>query len=278
VNRLIVLYLRLFARARFRNLHKALFILGARGLGLLNFENEVLSGERHMITKVLPRHIKTARPLFVDVGGHIGNYTQWLLEQFPEATVHVFEPHPSSFARLTQRKWPPRVSCHNLALSHSPAGAMAFYDRRDHNGSHHATFYPEVIGEIHKQSSVEVKVDVDTLDNVAARLGIDRIDLLKIDTEGHELAVLNGARRLLAEGRIGLVHFEFNDMNVISRSFFRDFRTILSGYELFRLLPGDLLPVGTNPLQTELFAFQNILAIPREPAQEVSGQGAVAGA
>src|SRR5262245_39536685 len=250
LNTLIVLYLRLFARARFRNLHKALFILGARGLGLRNFENEVMSGEQHMITKVLPKHVRSRRPVFVDVGGHVGNYTEWLLAQYLDATIHVFEPHPSSFARLEERHWPSQVTCHNIALSQAPAGSRALYDPNDANGSQHATFYPEVIGEIHRRSPVEVKIHVDTLDNGAASQGIDYIDLLKIDTEGHELAVLAGARRMLAEKRIGLVHFEFNEMNMISRSFFRDFREILQGYDLFRLLPRDLLPVGTNPLQT----------------------------
>jgi FkbM family methyltransferase len=276
LNTLIRLYLKLFAKARFRQFHKALFIVGARGLGLLNFENDVMSGERHLIRNVLPRHVKSSHPVFVDVGGHIGNYTQWLLDQYPDANVHVFEPHPYSFARLANRDWSGRVVCHNSALSRAPGAPVALFDRDDGTGSHHATLYPEVIDEIYHRSPTRIMVEVDSLDHVAAAEGIARIDLLKIDTEGHELAVLCGARRLLSEGRIGLIHFEFNEMNVFSRSFFRDFRAILRGYEFFRLLPGDLLPVGSSPLQTELFAFQNILAVPREAVPEVTRQGALA--
>jgi len=42
-------------------------------------------------------------------------------------------------------------------------------------------------------------VRVETLDDIAAKEGVEYIDFLKIDTEGHELAVLSGASRLLRE-------------------------------------------------------------------------------
>jgi hypothetical protein len=106
-------------------------------------------------------------------------------------------------------------------------------------------------------------IPVETLDDVAARENIAYIDFLKIDTEGHELAVLAGASRLLQESKIGYIQFEFNALNVFSRAFFRDFRAILGNYDLFRLLPRGLLPLDDNVITTEIFAFQNILAVPR---------------
>ena len=91
---------------------------------------------------------------------------------------------------------------------------------------------------------------------------IDIIDFLKVDTEGHELAVLQGASSLIEDGRIGCIHFEFNEMNIVSRVFFLDFRELLHNYKLYRLLPNGLLPLGDSPLETELFAYQNIVALP----------------
>jgi hypothetical protein len=101
------------------------------------------------------------------------------------------------------------------------------------------------------------------LDDVAANEGVEYIDFLKIDTEGHELAVLSGGSRLLREKRIGHIQFEFNALHVFSRAFFRDFRNILSDYELYRLLPKGLLPLDTSITSTEIFGFQNILAVPK---------------
>ena len=99
-------------------------------------------------------------------------------------------------------------------------------------------------------------------DVIADLHGVGRIDYLKIDTEGNELAVLEGAARLLAESRVGYIHFEFNEMNVVSRVFLRDFRKLLPSHRLYRLLPRGLLPLGERIVATEIFAFQNILAVP----------------
>jgi hypothetical protein len=53
-----------------------------------------------------------------------------------------------------------------------------------------------------------VLVDVTTLDEFCAVQAVERIDILKIDTEGLDLDVLRGARQLLAEQRIGIVEVE----------------------------------------------------------------------
>jgi hypothetical protein len=44
----------------------------------------------------------------------------------------------------------------------------------------------------------EVEVECETLDHIVVLLGLERIDWLKIDVEGHEIAVLEGARSALA--------------------------------------------------------------------------------
>lgn len=87
--------------------------------------------------------------------------------------------------------------------------------------------------------------------------------LLKIDTEGNELAVLHGAQNALKNGKIEMVHFEFNEMNVISRVFFRDFWNLLHplGFQFYRLLPNSAFEITRySPVDCEIFAFQNIIA------------------
>ena len=49
-----------------------------------------------------------------------------------------------------------------------------------------------------------------------------RFALVKIDTEGHDLTVLRGARAMLAEHRIAVVQFEYNHRWVFARAFLRD--------------------------------------------------------
>jgi hypothetical protein len=90
---------------------------------------------------------------------------------------------------------------------------------------------------------------------------ISQIDFLKIDTEGHELSVLKGASHLISKKNIKLIQFEFNEMNVVSRAYMRDFLGLLANYQLHRLLPDGLLPLNDCVQDTELFGFQNIVAI-----------------
>ena len=57
-------------------------------------------------------------------------------------------------------------------------------------------------------SAVSTSVSTEPLDRFCERQNIDRIDLLKIDTEGHDLSVLQGARKMLADRKIGCVFTE----------------------------------------------------------------------
>jgi hypothetical protein len=103
---------------------------------------------------------------------------------------------------------------------------------------------------------------METLDNYLTEQRLARVDFLKIDTEGNELAVLHGAKQSLAQDRIGIIQFEFNDMNLVSRCFLRDFRLLLPRHKLFRMVRSGLLKIPQTPLRSELFGFQNIVALP----------------
>jgi hypothetical protein len=153
-----------------------------------------------------------------------------------------------------------------MALGQSQS-SLTLYDYADADGSQHASLHETTITEFYDRSAIGTKVAVETLDEVSLREGVQYIDFLKIDTEGHELAVLAGASRMLREHRIGHIQFEFNALHVFSRAFFRDFREILSDYTLYRLLPKGLLPLDSNITATEIFGFQNILAVPRFPGR-----------
>ena len=85
--------------------------------------------------------------------------------------------------------------------------------------------------------------------------------LLKIDTEGHELEVLKGFEPYIRQNKVDLIHFEFNEMNVASRVFFKDFWEFLPNYDFYRMLQDGLIPIKNyNPVYCEIFAYQNIVA------------------
>src|SRR6202042_3792854 len=86
-------------------------------------------------------------------------------------------------------------------------------------------------------------IRVTTLDSYAAESRVPWFALVKIDTEGHDLAVLRGARGLLAGHRIAVVQFEYNHRWVFARAFLRDAFDLLGG---FGYQVGKLTPVGVE--------------------------------
>lgn len=257
---LIALYRPVFARRALQPVNKLLFRLALSGMGVLNYRTAAHSGEDVFLRRWLPR-LLAADGDILDVGANQGDYTAAITDLRPEARVHCFEPHPGTFAILQQRMKGRNVETVNTAVGEL-AGELELHDYAGASGSSHASVYKDVIERIHGGKSASLRVPVITLDEYASLRGIRRIALLKIDTEGHEFKVLLGCRELLRAGAIDAVQFEFNQMNVASRVFFRDFMDLLQGFSMYRLLPGGMLPLEPYvPVYHEVFAFQNIVAI-----------------
>jgi FkbM family methyltransferase len=253
-------YAALFARPAARRLNYFLFDCATRGLGVLNYHSLVASGETHFIQKFLPKKLSRTPAIF-DVGANVGDYTALLRQQFPDALIHAFEPNPESFAQL-QRQASSKTICRPIGLSAVP-GEFDLFQASGTHSSPHASLYHDVIQDLHAQATKSVRVKLETLDGYLQEHKLARVDFLKIDTEGNELAVLQGAKQALAENRIGIIQFEFNDMNLVSRCYLRDFRLLLPRHKLFRLVRSGLLKIPQTPLRSELFAFQNIVALPK---------------
>jgi FkbM family methyltransferase len=255
------LYAFLFSRSYFYRFNRALHHASLRGLGVLNYKNVVVSGERRFMERCLS---SSEAPTVVDVGANVGDYSAMVLEARKNAIVFAFEPHPETFNRLTARlSSTSNFVATNAACGGGP-GKLLLYDHEGKSGTGHASLLPGVIERIHGDKSNQHEVDVTTLDRFAADHDIPRIDLLKIDTEGTELEVLKGARDLLREGRIRAIQFEFNEMNIVSRVFLKDFYELIPNYRFYRLLRHGLGPLDPySPLACEVFAFQNIVALPK---------------
>ena len=85
--------------------------------------------------------------------------------------------------------------------------------------------------------------------------------MLKIDVEGFELEVLKGAEKLLREGRIKIIQFEFNEVNIIQRRFLKDFYDELPGFDFYRLDENRLIALNEWQPKHEIFLFQKVIAI-----------------
>lgn len=232
-------------------------------IGIGNFKDMETSGEAHFLRTVLP-HFQS--PVVFDVGANEGEYTQAVLSISADAQVIAFEPHPQTFERLKgQHSSNSRVACLNFALG-DKAGTAEIFDYCQASGTQHASLYREIIADLHNGQPASHQVEVRTVDDIVSQCQIPRIDLLKIDVEGHELAVLKGAEKTIRSGVVGIIQFEFNEMNVVSRTYFKDFWDFLPEYNFYRLLPGGEIPLTTySAVFCEVFGYQNIVCL-RKPA------------
>lgn len=257
------LYTITFGRPFFYRFNYVLFLLGLRGMGFLNYEDNknIDSGEKRFLDAYLKNKNNF---VLVDVGANVGGYIKEVMNINPKVSVFGFEPHPVTFEKLKkniEEYSSKNISIFNIGLSNQKQ-KLFLYDHRDNDGSAHASIHKEVIEQIHRSSSICYEVDVETLDDFVFKHQIEKINLLKIDTEGNELNVLLGANNSLESGLIEVIHFEFNEMNVISSTFFKNFWDLLDDFDFFRVLHDGMHHIPTyNALTCEIFAYQNILAV-----------------
>ena len=255
------LYAQMFTKKKFLRLNNFLFDLSIRGLGILNFKTFEISGEKFF--KQFLKKNYSLKTVF-DVGANNGNYSGLFQDN---CKVYAFEPNPKSFRNLAVRfENVDNVTTLDFGLS-DLEGTVKIYDRSDIEGSEHASIFEKVITEIHKEVAHGIDIQLTTLDNFVLKNEIDHISLLKIDTEGNELAVLKGAIKTIKKAQIDIIHIEFNEMNVISKVFLKDFVDLLPEFNFYRLLPNSFLPIdykSNRSLRYELFAFQNIIAFRKQ--------------
>ena len=134
----------------------------------------------------------------MDVGANVGQTSLEFYGCFPEATIHAFEPVQATYAKLKENtRHIKTVKTHRLAVGAASGVAKIWLQENNQTNSLNAALNVET-------QSCE-NVEVTTLDEFAERNGIQQIDILKTDTENFDLAVIEGASRLLRERRVSFI-------------------------------------------------------------------------
>lgn len=131
------------------------------------------------------RDLVPAGGVVVDAGANRGLYSYWLSRK--AAHVYAFEPNPQLF-RYLRRSCPRNVTPVNVALS-NVNGQATLYVPRSLDGE----------GSIEKrqEDAVMFSVATERLDD----LGLPPVDSMKIDVEGHELELIEGAHECILRDR-----------------------------------------------------------------------------
>ena len=123
----------------------------------------------------------------VDIGAHVGYYTLLAAcDVGPRGCVFAFEPHPQNFRALRENL--DRNSCTNVvALPYAVSDSIGEASFHEHQSSYEHS--------LHRRGSAltSLRVPTVTLDSFFSDRGWPRIDLIKMDAEGSESAILKGA-------------------------------------------------------------------------------------
>lgn len=153
--------------------------------------------------------------------------------------LYLFSPAPSTFGYLRDRLGAQNHVLHyeQVALSgESSEGAIMYVsDQSSGINSLHANPLRD------DEKQIEI-IKVTAVDFCEAHK-IQKVQLLKCDTEGHDMEVIRGALPMLADGSISVLQFEYNHQWVFSRNFLRDAFIAIEKlpYKLAKLQPDHLL-------------------------------------
>jgi len=148
------------------------------------------------------KHKGFAPNFVVDVGAHLGNFTKGCRDLWPDVDVHMFEANPNADEVLKTIGFP-----YNITLLTDTVGEKYTYYMTDKwllsSGN---SIFRENTPEFGDTHIIKYELKSNTLDNI---LNNDRrVDLLKLDTQGSEIKILNGALELV--GRTDYILIESN--------------------------------------------------------------------
>lgn len=220
------------------------------------------NGELHVM-KFVKKNCdgRNVAPVIFDVGAHTGGYARELNLVFGKnARLFCFEPSKNLFAELNEntRGYSDSVESYNLGLGDAKS-SVTLYD----SGNHIPTTLSDAFSILDEKVASTETIEIVRLDEFCAERNIEKIDFLKVDVEGNELKVLQGAGEMINRAQIDFIQFEFGQHCVASKSFFYDFYSLLKhNYELFRVLPNALYKIEKYQTKLEIFvSATNYLAV-----------------
>lgn len=203
-----------------------------------------------------------------DIGANVGEYTASIFDIAESmgghrSDVHCFEPSPATFSKLqsamAKYQSEGKVFCINAGLS-DLNGTRDLYIKEEGSGIN--SFYNRRLEGLGISYSGCETVKVITVDNYCRENDISHIDFMKVDVEGHELAVMRGATEMLKKQSIDYIQFEYGGCWIDSRVLFLDMYDFLTsfGYIIGKIMPKGIEFYDKYDQRLETFQMANLLA------------------
>jgi FkbM family methyltransferase len=221
------------------------------------------NGERWFLHALLYGHVarRSGRPFVViDAGANIGDYTRAVLREAAKSksdvVVHAFEPSPRCARTLREEfSGDRRVQVVEAAVAEQAGRAPLF---AGDSGSTQASLLSRDI----LVGATSTDVALLRLEDYLRDMGLDRIDLLKLDVEGSELAALEGLGSALNVDCVRAIQLEYGGTTLDSGTSLREIYACLAdrGYAVAKLFPRFLEIRAYQPWM-EHYTYANYVAL-----------------
>jgi FkbM family methyltransferase len=205
----------------------------------------------------LLKKIGIDEPIVWDVGANQGLYTKAILQKFPRAQVYAFEPSPFLLNNLSATfENDPRVTILPFALGRQTSQQLLFSDKP---GSGLASFTQRRLDHFGISMKESQLVDVVAGDELISKFPPP--DFIKIDVEGHEMDVLEGAINIVAKTKV--IAFEFGGTHIDTRTFFQDFFYFFThkNFKIYRISIRKLILIKKYSEEDEYFRPTNYICV-----------------
>ncbi|UUX49330.1 FkbM family methyltransferase [Nisaea acidiphila] len=244
--------------------------LALRAWGYDNLADDRMSGEASFRDMLLNR---IGVEVAVDIGCNVGGYSRALLEGDSALRVYAFDPSPALTPTL-------RALAEEFSgrLEIIAKGVGAETGRKSFFFSESSSFlgsFAKEIEEIHYVENDRVAdVEIVTLDQYfSGENAPDRIDFIKIDTEGYEEQVLKGAEKTIEAYRPKAIQIEFNWHHMFVGSTMHSIAARLPDYRLYQLLPDWIIERNPAHPFSNMFIYSNFVFLHPEALKQISQPG-----
>jgi len=219
------------------------------------------SGEKWVLTHIKSKLEKKSEIIIFDVGANIGEYTKQIkniFEGFP-IKIYSFEPSKPTYIKLKHNIGEQKNSfIYNIGFNDKDTVTNLYSNK---NSSGIASIYQRNLQHLNTKLDQIDTIELTTVDNFCAKHSLSHIDFLKIDVEGNELKVLQGAKKMIANGNINYIQFEFGGTAIDAHIYFQDFFYLLKDkYNIYRILKNGLRPINQYSELQENFITTNFFA------------------
>ncbi|PWH85320.1 FkbM family methyltransferase [Brumimicrobium oceani] len=189
---------------------------------------------------------KVEYPLEVifDVGANIGEFTINFNSEYPKSTIYAFEPFKKTFDFLEKST----RELSNVELFQHAVGDKNEKVEIELNSDDYSP-QNSLLNKVTNSLKKTELISVVTIDDFLKEKYIDKIDFLKIDTEGYEEQVLSGATESIKSGKIKIIYLEvgFSKLNLGNTNFLKLYETLENlNYTFFGLYEISQIGISSN--------------------------------